>query len=133
MIIKRFLIVTVTCALLGIAAMAESGKGNLAKFLAAELIRFGGKENNLSKKSLPAEWAVKRDALGAVINVTDGDYQSLTNVLTAEFGAPDLYVKPKGNRKAIFRYPWTTAGVFIFVREETVPENVEIVLTKPIR
>ena len=108
--------------------------GNFAELLSAQVVEWGGKTNGLQHLFLPAEWeVVGKDKVGVAMNVRVIDFTLLTNALTAEFGEPNIYMraKPEQGWGPTYQYPWTTAGVTIYVRQQT--EHVLVDINRPIR
>jgi hypothetical protein len=107
------------------------GEGNILQFISRELKKLGGKTNNLEQFTIEGTWQYNRDSMGVAINLKRGKYESLTNALSKEFGAPLTYIKANNQDSATFLYPWNRVGVSIYVKETT--NWTEITLTKPIK
>lgn len=119
---------------IGCSPENTSHTGDFADFFSAQILKWGGKTNSLTKFDLPAEWEIHgEDTVGVAINVKVIDYKALTNALTAEFGEPNLYMKARPGRSELdtYRYPWTAAGVTIYVRKEK--DRVLVDINRPIR
>jgi hypothetical protein len=123
-------VLAMSCAF-GIFVSGCGQKDNFAGFLASEIGSLGGKSNSLKGADMPVgRWTVKHDQFGAAIDTEGIGFEPITNMLTSAFGAPQFYSAANDRHGTTYLYPYTNAGIAIFV--SSTKAGAEVTLTKPL-
>lgn len=127
--LSKFNICAAACALVFLAGCAR--QQNFTSFFAKEVSAIGGQTNHFdTEQSLYGKWKIKRDGLGAAIDVKGIRFEVITNLLTAAYGHPQFYCPANPRHGPTYVYPASRAGISIFV--SGTEHGAEITLTKPL-
>ncbi len=104
---------------------------SLRQRLAEEIVLIGGSTNTLPSVELRGEANIKRDALGAAIDVNGLSFAEVRRFFSSAYGEPRFYTGATVEHGPIFTFHPKQAGIAIFI--SSTPDGCQITLLRPMK